>query len=339
MDRNTSLSLMRGMRLGWNLGNTFDAPAGETSWGNPVTTREMLTKIHSLGFNAVRIPVSWHRHTDPDFTIHKDWLERVAEAVSYAYDDGMYVIINIHHDDRMFQPTAEGFEGGKIYIKRIWEQLCERFEGFGDRLIFEALNEPRMLKHKYEWNLKPDDEECLSAVEYINRYDQLFVDTVRSSGGNNKTRFIMTPSYAAAPHHAFMPAFRVASDPADRLIISVHSYAPVGLCLLEDPAVNRFDERGEKDLLYMFSKLRESFIDKNIPVIIGEMGVIDKQNPDDRRRWAEFFVGNALKNEMVPIWWDNGGRDFRLFDRRNLGIYEESACVFEGLLAGAEKIR
>ena len=35
----TEKELIEAMGLGWNLGNTLDAPEGETSWGQPETTR------------------------------------------------------------------------------------------------------------------------------------------------------------------------------------------------------------------------------------------------------------------------------------------------------------
>lgn len=329
--------LVKKMRLGWNLGNTFDAPAGETSWGNPITTREMIKAVHSLGFETLRLPVSWHGHVDENDIILPEWLDRVNEVVDYAYDDGMFVILNIHHDDRRFQPTAEGLEGGLKYIRAIWSQLSKRFKDYGERLIFESMNEPRMVKTKYEWNLDLSEQLCLDAIEYINRYNQAFVDTVRAGEGNNKTRFLMTPSYAAAPHHTFIPAFRLASDPADRIVVSVHSYQPIELCLMPNPDVSKFTETGERELSYTFERLKKRFIESGVPVVIGEIGMVDKQNPEERRKWAEYFVSKAKESGMVSVWWDNGGRDFKLFDRRNLRLYKEGESVLAGLLKGAEQ--
>ena len=335
MDRSVSQELMSKMRLGWNLGNTLDAPMGETSWHNPVTTREMVLKIHALGFETLRLPTSWHRHMDEEHTVTPEWLDRVNEILDYAYNDGMYVILNTHHDDWMFQPTAEGFENGKRYLSTLWAQLSKRFEAYGERLIFEAMNEPRMVRHKYEWNLNLHDQFCLDAIEYINRYNQIFVDTVRSQGGNNKLRFLMTPSYAAAPHHAFIPAFRVAQDPADRIIVSVHSYAPIELCLMPNPDVREFTEEGERILDHFMGRLHKCFIENGIPVVIGEMGMWDKDNPEERYKWSKYFVSKARELGMVCCWWDNGGREFKLFDRRNCEVYEHCLPVLKGLTEGA----
>lgn len=337
MDKQLAKDLIQKMYLGWNLGNTLDAPQGETAWHNPKTTPEMIKKIHELGFKTLRIPISWHRHVDKDVNIEPKFIERVNEVVDYAYNEGMYVIINIHHDDVRFQPTRDGFEDGKHYIKRIWEQVAEHFKDYGERLIFEAMNEPRMIRHQYEWNLNLRDPLCLAALDYINEYNQLFVDLIRASGGFNPERFLMTPSYCAAPHHAFIPAFKIPSDPADKIVISVHSYSPIELCLMPNPDVREFNDRSEHELDGILQRLAKRFTENGVPVVIGEIGIWDKNNPEERYKWAKYFVGKAKELGMACVWWDNGGREFKLLDRRNCEVYDFCEPVMKGLLEGADR--
>ena len=336
MEKSLAKELTAPVRLDWNLGNTLDAPMGETSWHNPVTTPEMIKKIHDLGFETLRLPTSWHRHMDGEHNIDPAFMDRVNEIADYALGDGMTVILNTHHDDIMFQPTEQGFEPGCRYLRDLWAQIAARFESCGDRLIFEAMNEPRMLRNKYEWNLNLRDRLCLDAIEYINRFNQVFVDTVRAGNGSNKTRFLMTPSYAAAPHHAYIPEFREAVDPADRLVISIHSYSPIPLCLMPDPEATEFTSAGERELDGIFRRIRERFIENGYPVIIGEMGIRDKNNPDDRYKWGKYFVSKAKENGIACCWWDNGGREFKLLDRRNLTVYDCAQSVLKGMLEGVE---
>ena len=97
-------TFLQNMGAGWILGNSLDATGtglgSETSWGNPKTTKEMIDAVHDAGFNTIRIPVSWGKHTSgSEYTIDSAWMARVKEVVNYAYDDGMYVILNIHHDN------------------------------------------------------------------------------------------------------------------------------------------------------------------------------------------------------------------------------------------------
>ena len=113
----TSQQLVEDMTFGWNLGNTLDVcqadrdgdgkinehvEAGEkvdeTLWGNPKATKDLFTSLKKNGVNAVRIPVTWRDHMDSDGNIDREWMDRVQQVVDYAYSQGMYVIINVHHD-------------------------------------------------------------------------------------------------------------------------------------------------------------------------------------------------------------------------------------------------
>ena len=103
----TSTELLKTIHWGWNLGNSLDVPDGETAWGNPKTTPELLKAVAATGFHLVRVPVTWAPHTGPapDYVIDAHWLERVDEVVGYARSAGLYSVINLHHDG------ADGFKG------------------------------------------------------------------------------------------------------------------------------------------------------------------------------------------------------------------------------------
>jgi len=47
----SAIDLVKEIKIGWNLGNTLDAPT-ETAWGNPRTTKAMIEKVREMGFNA-----------------------------------------------------------------------------------------------------------------------------------------------------------------------------------------------------------------------------------------------------------------------------------------------
>ena len=164
-DQNESeaLSFVKDMKIGWNLGNTFDAidcnwlsdeMQYESAWCGAVTTKEMIDALKEAGFRTIRIPVSWHNHlTDENHTISEAWINRVQEVVDYAIDDDMYVIINIHHDfsKEYIYPSSEYLEQSKIYVTDIWEQIAERFKDYDEHLIMESLNGPRLVGTADEW--------------------------------------------------------------------------------------------------------------------------------------------------------------------------------------------
>lgn len=65
----------------------------------------------------------------------------------------MYVILNTHHDvdTAYYYPTKEYLDNSKKYISSIWAQLAECFSDYDEHLIFESMNEPRMVGTSYEW--------------------------------------------------------------------------------------------------------------------------------------------------------------------------------------------
>ncbi len=327
------------MKIGWNLGNTLDAPAGETSWHNPVTTKEMIDTVKNGGFNALRVPVSWHRHVGeaPDYVIDREFLDRVEEVVNYGLDNDMAVILNIHHDDVKVMPTDERFGESLEYVKAIWSQLADRFGDYDERLVFECLNEPRMIRTPHEWHLDMRQEESRNAVEYLNRIMQEFVDLVRASGKNNASRYLMVTPYAANPMYACFEAYRLASDPSGRLIQSVHSYSPYNLCLNGKSEIAKFTEKDRIEVRRIMERLNARFCSNGIDVIIGEMGILNKNNPEARYEWAKYFVGEAKKYGIACVWWDNHhDRSFGILNRYACKFHESAESVLKGLFEALE---
>ncbi len=337
----SSAELIEEMGIGWNLGNTMDAPEGENAWGQPTTTHEMIDKIKELGFNTIRIPVSWGKHTDENFKIDKDWIRRVQDIVDYAMDNDMYVIINSHHDNDFYYPTiTNDEEQGEKFITAIWTQVAEYFKDYDQHLIFECMNEPRLDGTDWEWSIDISNKRCSRAVDLINKYNQLFVNIVRESGGRNTDRFLMMSSYAGSPATASIDEFVIPTDTvSDRLLLSTHAYSPYDLAMGDDPDNDTFTNSGKKSIEWSLGQLTEKFVNAGIPVVITEMGCINKYNPEERYNWAVYYVSRAKELGMVCIWWDNGHDDYGsetygLFDRTNLKIYDSAQRVYEGLMDG-----
>lgn len=320
---NEAIQFVQDMKLGFNLGNTFDAYSDtstgddlemETIWGNPETSKEFIQAVHANGFDTIRIPVSWHNHVDEDYNINEAWLSRVQEVVDYAIDDGMYVIINIHHDNHeeanCFYPDEEHKEQSLTYVEKIWTQLSERFKDYDNKLIFESLNEPRLIGHANEWWIDANNEDCKEAISVINELNQKFVDVVRSSGGNNADRYLMCPGYCASPDGALNDGFVLPTDTADnKIIISVHAYTPYSFAL-EMPGVDTFDADSyvsTKDIDNFMDKLYDKYISQGIPVLIGEAGCMNKNNNVQARvKWAAYYTAKARSCGLTFLWWDNG---------------------------------
>lgn len=331
---NEAMAFLKAMGVGWNLGNTFDAIKGdwnrnademtvETSWGNPKTKELVFDALKAAGFSTVRIPVSWHDHVDADYNISEKWLARVEEVVDWALARDLYVILNIHHDEDQFLPTPAHYDESARYVEKIWQQLAARFRDRDEHLIFECMNEPRVVGAAYEWWFDGSNADCVKAAECINRLNQLFVDTVRATGGNNASRYLMVPGYDAAPNGALNGVFTLPADPADnRIIVSVHAYTPYDFAL-NVYGGNTFGTQSQKQEIVSFmNSLYNTYIANGIPVVIGEYGAMIKGgNLQDRVDWAAFYVATASARNMPCVWWDNGafkgtGELFGLLDRR-----------------------
>lgn len=320
----SSMEIVKDMKIGWNLGNTFDcynyksyASDGETAWGNPKTTKQMIDTVKAAGFNAVRIPVTWGEHMDGD-KIDEAWMSRVNEVVDYVIDNGMYAIVNVHHDDYIWLHPSKAEESAVTakYLK-IWEQISARFKNYDEHLLFEGINEPRIMGIPEEWSTGTAEER-----EVINNLIAKFVDTVRKSGGNNATRTLIVTGHAAAMDETAIKAIKVPDD--DHIVVSIHAYSPYNFAL-NDNGTSSFADSDKAELDRNFDLIKSTFIDKGIPAIIGEFGSVNKNNDDDRVRHMEYYVSAAKQRGITCFIWDNGVKEgesaFGLLDRKNLSWY------------------
>ena len=315
------------MKVGWNLGNTLDSIGSggleaEMSWGNPKTTKEMIDRVRAAGFNVMRVPVSWGMHLDNDYNIDKEWLERVREVVDYGIENDMYVILNTHHEE-WYMPRQSDVDEDLKELARVWEQIAARFADYGDHLLFEGVNEPRLRGDGAEWFGTPE------AREIVNRYAETFVRTVRASGGNNAERSLLVSPYAASSARENLEALKIPEN-AGNVIVSVHAYLPYDFALNVHGTASYTNDGSVNTLM---SDIKRLFLDKDVPVIITEFGSVNKENEQDRLQCLRDFL-TAAKGAGVPcVWWDNGVRNgdgecFGLLDRNGGGWF------FPGLVDG-----
>lgn len=329
---------------GWNYGNTLEAcTAGtpsETVWGNPAASQEMINAVADAGFKTVRIPVSYLSKIDDNngYKIDEAWLNRVNEVVDYCYNRDLNVIINMHGDG------YNSIDGGwflcngdnQDYIKEkyaaVWKQIAEKFKDYDEHLIFESMNE------------EFDGEYHDPVPEYydnINSYNQIFVDTVRSTGEKNTHRWLLMPgwntdiNYTTGDFGFELPTDEQNTAGEGRIVVSVHCYDPWDYCGDESKGkiflwgkkgdeiieINKASKKSKPNwgdetyLAGQVQKLKEKFVDNGIPVIVGEYGCIDKTNgnagipnqiAENRAYWDGFFAGTCASMGITPVYWDNG---------------------------------
>lgn len=343
----TSVEMAKAMTIGWNLGNTLDANGGsglssETSWGAPETTKEMIEGIASAGFKTIRIPVSWHTHVSGENnTINSEWLARVKTIVDWAYNSGLCIILNIHHDNMnetdfsssnckgyALTPDTNLQNKSKKYISDVWSQVADCFKDYDNRLVFEILNEPRDIDGKIwgnEWWVNEDNATAANAI--ITSYEQAGLNAIRNAGSNNSTRFVMVPDYAASPD--FLGQYTMPQDTArDRMILSVHAYTPYEFTMYDtsDPSkfTSTFTQTEKNSISYVLSNLENNYIKKGIGVVIGETGASNKKNLDDRIKWAQYYFSEANKTGIPLVLWDNCQYDAAPAESERFGFYDRN---------------
>ena len=166
----------------------------------------------------------------------------------------------------------------------------------------------------YRWNRATDGKKP-EAYRILNMLNQTFVNTVRQSGSHNADRFLLVSGYWTDINNTIDPLFQMPQDTLEhRLLLSVHYYTPATFCILGEDASwgkNRREWGSGEDyseLNIQFAKIREHYIDKGIPVILGEYGVnMSNKEEASRIRWMTAVTQTCLNNGMCPVLWDTGG--------------------------------
>lgn len=332
----SAADIAKDMGLGWNLGNALDAHDAkssgldtETSWGNPKATEDLIKAVKAKGFDTIRVPVTWYKHMDSNYKVDSAWMARVKTVVDYGIDNDMYVILNVHHDE-WNRPTDGNYASASKELKTLWEQIANEFKGYDKHLIFEGMNEPRNYNGEHEWDGGTD-----SMRNVVNKLNADFVSTVRATGGNNKTRALMVPTYAASMDTAAMQAWTRPNNDSN-IIASIHAYTPYEFTM---DGHTSFDDNMKNQLNNFFTQMNSIFLQKGVPVCIGEFSASNYNNTSERVKWAEFYATKAKQLNVPIVLWDNnipsdnGGEAHGYINRSTLQWYSDSDAVVKKLVS------
>lgn len=312
-----AMDIAKNMYPGWNLGNTLEAPGGETAWQSTVTTKAIIDYVKAQGFKAVRLPVSWRVHSDSNAQIDSTWMNRVKEIVNYCIDDSLYVILNDHWDNGWievngFSKSSDSYEAvddatiaaKSDTLKTLWTQIANTFKNYGDHLLFAGLNEPFQ-----EYTLFNGRHAELTPI--LETYEQAFVDAVRATGGNNakRTLVVQGPSTNIASTVSSTVGFNTPTDDtagSGYMMVEVHYYEPWSFCNGDTDTWGSTSE-----VSYMetsFATMKTKFVDQGIPVIIGEYGANWQKDETAHNSCIKAFYKDVNEfgpeNGMVPFAWD-----------------------------------
>ncbi|MBQ7422176.1 MAG: glycoside hydrolase family 5 protein [Prevotella sp.] len=340
----TAMQIVAEMAPGWNLGNTMEASnwrtqtalwnnqgglGAETSWQSTKTTQEIIDYVKSLGFKSVRIPCAWalgHISDADNYTIDAAWMARVKEIVDYCINDGLYVVLNDHWDggwleEHIADTDPNTIAKNKAILGKLWTQIAEAFKDYDEHLLFAGLNEP--------------NASTQAATNNLLAYEQVFVDAVRATGGNNQKRVLVVQGPSTNIDHTcnFMKTMPT-DETSGKLAVEVHYYDPWQFWGMEKDeswgkvfyywgAVNHVSGSqhnatwGEESYMkQQLQKMKTNFIDKGYPVVIGEFGANwrnistlsgenqDKHNASIKLHYRELHHLCKEFGGFVPMVWD-----------------------------------
>jgi len=347
-----AMEIANKINVGCNIGNTLEAIGGETNWGNPQITNDYIKLIKQSGFNAIRLPCSWNQYADQTTAKIKDsWLNRVKEVVGYCVDNDMYVILNIHWDNGWLENncTAIKKEENNKKQKAYWEQIATHLRDFDEHLLFASANEPNVSD--------------ATQMEVLLSYHQTFIDAVRSTGGKNAYRVLVIqgPSTDIETTNKLMTQLPT-DNIQNRLMAEIHYYSPWNFTGMtkDETWGNQFyywgngyhsttdlahnPSWGEESYVDATLKLMKTqFVDKGIPVIMGEFGSILRTNlsgdalklhKDSRAYYFKYVTKQAKANGILPFFWEAGG-DGAIFNRKNNTVFDQQSL--DALIEGAAK--
>jgi aryl-phospho-beta-D-glucosidase BglC (GH1 family) len=311
---------------GLNLGNTFEAGCGIGCWGPPMPTQAGINGMAAAGFNTLRIPCGWMIHSNTQGTIDPTYMAQVTSVVNWALAANMYVIINDHYDNGWFEDCGFKSYSSRINgkLQNMWTQVANNFKNTSPHLLFACANEPNTGNSQ-------------SATSVLLQYYQTFVNTVRGTGGNNATRWLVIQAPGASIDYAssYMPPSSFPADPAHSLMLESHFYDPYQFSQMTSDAswgamyyfwgsgfhvskqiTNRNATWGEESYMSAeIAKAKDNFISKGIPVLAGEWRAVPKpaetdltgqyitQNYNSAQYWNYFFHNTAVADGLSCTCW------------------------------------
>lgn len=347
----TAFQTAANISMAINIGNTLEAIGGETAWGAAKINADYIRSIRESGFDAVRLPVAWYNHSDKNtLKIDESWMNRVDEVVQLCIANGLYVFMNIHWDEGWMELNIDSYSPDVDRIQReLWTQIADRFKDYDKHLVFCGANEA--------------GQDTQASADALKAYMQTFIDVVRASGSNNANRVLVVQSPGTDIDRAVkycagnLPKDKV----ADRMMLEVHCYDPSDFTILQNDGewganskvryfwgqdyhtgTDRDCTWGEENHIdTQMQKLKANFVDKGIPVIIGEFGcgrrrsfmatIDEAKHRASRCYYHSYIVKSAKTNGAVPFLWDTPNEMFNrqtgaVIDPDNLAAIQQGAA-------------
>jgi hypothetical protein len=360
-DLPTAKAIAQQMGVGWNIGNSLEVPKDPLAWGNPLPTKNLIDLAKASGFGTIRLPCAWDSHADQATgTINAAWLSQVKTIVDYCMGNNLFVVLNSHWDGGWLEENITASKQVEVNKKQknYWTQIAAFFKSYDHHLLFAGANEPAV-QDPYGTAFGSD------RMAVLNSYLQTFIDAVRSTGGNNATRTLIIQGPHADIELAKSAWTTLPKDNVPgRLMAELHFY-PYQWALMESDAdwgkvfyywgkANLSTTDKERNTTWCdevfvdseFTILKRLYVDKEMPVLLGEWGAVKRTNLSgdvlkrhiqSRLTYYQYVVSAARGHGIVPVAWDAGGMDnntMTIFNRTNATVFDQD--LLNAITAGAK---
>ena len=305
INKTHSQQILDKITLGWNLGNFLDAHSKDfcwqnsksksvndivNLWKNPTFNLACLDSLKNVGINCIRIPITWCNFidiTNKKIGLSPEFASFLKNIIDEAIKKDYIVIIDMHHDDQTWlKVSCSHNEFRKIckQYRQLWEIIAYEFKDYSQNLIFEGMNEviDRSDPDHFDWvgNKK-------IFFKRLYRLYKIFVKSSRRFSQQNKDRILMVPPYGAQVHKIAIKNLKLPKD--KNIIVDLHFYS-------RHTDVEYYEKK--------FKHVEHYLIDKNIPVLLGEIGAKkDCENPIEVISVYKHYMDSL---NIKCVLWDNG---------------------------------
>jgi len=329
--KKTALQLVNDMGIGYNLGQTFNCCNTIEEeyleneeiklFGITLPTKNLVKEIRKNGFKTIRFQVLYSNYIYNNSTINSEWIFKIKELINMVNKLDMYIILSINHTRQFWDTEYSNIEDKYI---NFWKQIANEFINYDEHLVFESVYEIGYLEYlnsMYNY---------FEGKEYY--FSQDFINIIRNSGGLNNKRLLIVPmissDYELDLFSYSMDGYKIPKDPYNKLAISLNYYFPsedyddyyednilepinlynnLGFTNEIVPYMEWGSSKNYKDIVRYFDYLKDNFLEKGFPVIIGEVGILNdyirKNNSIEQFLYTLFSLSYEYEG-ILPCLWD-----------------------------------